>query len=99
SETDTEVVIEERVSASISDPRTVQKADIAKIDKETPDQAPYQAIKNLKPGPNSLPASSYEQVMKPLEAFLSQHPQSTYAAEIKTNLSAFEEEKKRVAEG
>lgn len=99
SESDTEVVIEAQVSASIRDPRTIPRADIAKVEKEMPDEAAYQALKNHKPGPNSRPASSYDQVIKPLEAFLAQHPQSSHAAEIKTNLAAFEEEKKRVTDG
>lgn len=99
SENDKEVVIEEQISAGITDARTIARSDVAKIDKEMPDAAAYQAIKNVKPGPNSLPATAYDSKIKPLEAFVAQHPQSAHVAEIKANLAAFEEEQKRVADG
>lgn len=99
SENGAQVTIEYHVSASITDSRTVAKADIEKIDKELPDEQPYQAIKNLKLGPNSLPAESYETLTKRLGAFLTQFPQSTHASEIKKNLEAIQAEQKRVGNG
>ncbi len=98
-DTATEVVIEERISASITDNRTIPKASVASVQKEATDEAPYQALKNVKPGVNSMPAASYDQMMKPLQAFIAQHPKSTHLAEIQANLTAFEAEKKRVDEG
>lgn len=99
SETDQEVVIEERISASITDNRTIPKSDVASVQKESADAAAYQALKNHKPGANSMPATAYDGVIKPLQAFIAQHPKSEHLSELQANLAAFEEEKKRVDEG
>lgn len=99
SETATQYTLEYHVSASITDTRTVLKSDVDKIDKEMPDEAPYQAIKNLKLGPNSLPAASYEAAENRLQGFVNQFPQSSHAKEIQQNLQAFQDEKKRVDGG
>lgn len=99
SETDKEVVIEEQVSASITDTRTVPKADIVKIDKASQDEPAFQALKNLKPGTNSLPAASYDQILRSLNAFVNNFPESTHVPEIKQQIAAWEAEKKRVDDG
>jgi hypothetical protein len=99
SETATQYTLEYHVSASITDTRTVQKTDVEKIDKEMPDEQPYQAIKGLKLGPNSLPAASYEAAVNRLQGFVNQFAQSSHAKEIQQNLQAFQEEKKRVDGG
>ena len=99
SDTATEVVIEEKVSAGVTDSRTIPKADIAKIDKEQPDLAAWQALKNVKPGASSLPAASYDAAIRALTGFATEHPASAHAAEAKQALAAFEEEKKRVEAG
>lgn len=99
SENDKEVVIEERISASITDMRPVPKADIAKIDKEAQDEPAFQAIKNLKPGPNSMPAASYDQITRSLNSFITSFPQSSHVGDVKQQLASWEEEKKRVDAG
>ena len=99
SENDKEVVIEEQVSASITDSRTVPKADIAKIDKTSQDEPAFQAIKSLKPGVNSLPAASYDQILRSLNNFVSTFPESAHVPEVKQQITAWEEEKKRVTDG
>jgi hypothetical protein len=98
-ETPTQYTIEYHVSASITDTRVVPKSDVVKIDKELPDEQPYQAIKSLKPGLNSVPAPSYETAVNRLQAFLTQFPQSPHAAEIRQNLADEQAEKKRVDGG
>jgi len=98
SETDAEVKIETR-AGGIVDERTVPKADIAKVEKVTPDEVAWQPLKTLQPGANSLPATQYDRVLTLLRSFASQFPQSTHMAEAQKALAAFEEEKKRVDAG
>src|SRR4051794_25952099 len=69
SETDTEVTVEYKASASITDSRTVAKSDIQKIEKQAPDELAYQALKDIRPGPNSLPAATYDRTIQALQAF------------------------------
>jgi tetratricopeptide (TPR) repeat protein len=99
SENDKEVVVEEQVSAGITDTRSVPKADVAKVEKIALDEPAYQAIKNLKPGPNSLPAQSYEQVTRNLNSFINNFTNSTHAPAVKAQLKEWEDEKKRVDAG
>lgn len=99
SETDTEVVIEYKVSASITDSRTVPKAEVASVDKAGPDVAAYEAIKNLKPGPFSQPAENYERIIAALQNFVNTYAASTHVAEVKETLAQFQAEKGRVDGG
>lgn len=99
SETATELQIEENISATIKDQRTIQKADIAKTEKALPDIAAWELIKNFRLGPNSLPPASYEAGIRAVGGFAKQFPASPRAEEAKKTLTAFEEEKKRVAAG
>jgi len=98
-ETATDYTIEYHVSASITDTRSVSKADVAKIDKEAPDEKVYQGVKNLKLGPNSLPPASYDMVIGNLQGFLNMYPKSAHLAEIQSNLDAIRAEKQRVDGG
>src|SRR2546422_5610697 len=68
-ETATEITIEFKVSASISDQRTVPKSDIASVEKPKPDEVLYQTLKNLKPGPNSFRPDAYDTIVAQLKAF------------------------------
>ena len=99
SETDKEITMDVKVSAGIVDTRVIQKAEIASVAKEQPDLTAWQALRNLKPGPNSLPATSYDAPIQALRAFVTQHSNSAHAADAQKMLTAFEEEKKRVEAG
>src|SRR6266540_1329159 len=98
-ETANDVTVEVKVSAGISDTRTIPKADIAKLDKEQPDTVAWQQLKNLKLGPNSLPAASYDQVINALNNFTTQFPTSPHAADAQKLAADFDAEKKRIASG
>src|SRR4030095_15918877 len=98
-ETPTQLSIDVQVSAGITDSRTVAKADVLKVEKEQPDEIAWQSFKSLKLGPNSLPAASYDQSIGSLQSFLNQYPNSPHAAEARTLLAPFAEEKKRVQQG
>jgi chemotaxis protein histidine kinase CheA len=99
SETETEVVIEEKISATITDQRAIPKADVAKIDKDDPSIAAWEALKNYKPGANSLPAASYLPVIGALTNFATTHTASPHAEEAKKAAAEFQEEQKRVEAG
>lgn len=99
SETATEVTVEYRESATITDRKTLKRDEIVSITKETPDIAAWDAIKSLRPGPNSLPAAQYDHVLRSLNAFIAAYPTSTFIEEAKKNAAAFEADKKRVDAG
>lgn len=99
-ETATEISMDVKISAGITDSRTIPKAEVAKVEKEQPDVIAWQALKNLKPGANSLPtAASYEPFIRSLRGFATQFPNSAHTADAQKAATAFEEEKKRVEAG
>lgn len=99
SETATEVTIEYHETATILDRKTLKRAEIATITKETPDIAAWAALKAARPVANSLPTEQYEKLLFPLRGFVSAYPASQFLEEAKKNLGALEEEKKRVDGG
>lgn len=98
-ETDKEVTLEVKISPAVSDERVVQKADIAKIDKTSPETEAYKAISMILPGSNSLSPTQYEQVSRTLQSYIAQFPNGLHAADVQTTINAFEAEKKRVEAG
>lgn len=98
-ETDTEITVEVKVSAAVTDEQTIPKSTIAKIEKEQPDVIAWQALKNIKPGVNSLPLAQYDTLMRPLQGFVNEYPKSAHAAAATAILSTLSEEKKRVEGG
>lgn len=98
-DTPTDYTIAVKVSAGITDTRTVAKTDVAKVDKEQPDTIAWQPLKNLKLSANSLPAASYDQITNALKGFMTQYPASANYADAQKLSAEFEAEKKRVAGG
>lgn len=98
-ETATEMTIEIQVSPGITDERVVKKSDIAKIDRIAPDEAAYRGVMHLLPGKNSLQPAQYDGVLKALQGFTTQHPESLHTANVKRTIMAFEADKKRVDAG
>jgi hypothetical protein len=98
-ETDSELTIEYKVTASISDSRTVKKDEIEKVEKESEEEKTYQRLARIKVGANGYPVATYEQIIAALQDFLTKFPKSAHAAEIQKNLDAFKEEKDRVESG
>ena len=100
SQTDTEVTIDIQVSASISDERTIEKTDIAKIEQAQPDQIAYQQLIQTQPNPqSSFSSDAYAQILSQLYQFVATYPNSTYVPDIKKLIAAFEDEKKHVDSG
>lgn len=98
-ETATELTLEIQVSAGITDQRVVKKSEVVKIDRIAPDEAAYRAVMNLQPGKSSLHPAQYEGVLRALQGFAKQYPESLHAADVQRTAAAFEAEKKRVDEG
>lgn len=99
SETATELTIEVKVSAGVTDQTVVARDKVDKVEKEQPDVLAWQTLKNVKLGANSLPAAQYDAVMRPLQGFVTSYPSSPHLAEAAAKLAAFAEEKKRVDGG
>jgi len=97
-QTDTEVTIETK-AGGIVDERTLKRSEIANIGKDAPDEVPWQALKNLKLGDNSMPVAQYDTYLTPLKSFLTQFPDSKHKADAEKMASDFEAEKQRVAGG
>lgn len=99
SETDTQLVVEERISASIVDSRTILKSDIASVAKTAEDEAAYEVVKSWQPGPNTLPPNSYDSILSTLQSFVNKYPQSSHLADVTQKLATYAEEKRRVDAG
>ncbi|MES2569760.1 MAG: PTPDL family protein, partial [Verrucomicrobiota bacterium] len=99
SETDTEITLEQKISAGITDSRVVAKSEVLKVDKEQPDVVAWQSLKNLRPGTNSLPSTTYDATLRSLEGFVNEFPQSAHLADAKKSIADFQEEKSRVDDG
>jgi len=100
SETDVDVTMQVNVSASITDERTIDKAEIQEIKKSSEDGEAYDVIKNFKTNEDhSYPLESYDQMLTSLGAFLQQYPLSEHLADVKQQQAALETERKRVENG
>ena len=93
------VTIQFQASPSITDEKTFQKSEVAKISKASPDEEAYVAVMNIQPGPNSLSLAQYAQVIARLKAYVTQYKTSRHAADIQQTINAFEAEMKRVRGG
>lgn len=98
-ETATELTVDVKVSAGVTDQTKIAKDTIAKIEKEQLDEVAWQSLKNVKLGANSLPATQYDTVMRPLQNFVTDFPTSAHKVEAEKTIAAFAEEKKRVDAG
>jgi hypothetical protein len=99
SDTPTELTIDYKVSAGVSDTRTVPKAEVDKVEKESAEEVTYQRLKTVVPAANGYDAAGYDRIIAALDGFLKQFPQTTHKEEISKNLAAFKEEKDRVEAG
>jgi hypothetical protein len=98
-ETDQQLTLEVKVSASITDERVIPRAEIDRIDKADPETETYKAIVNIQTGNNSLTPAQYEPAIRTLQAFLKQYPEGAHAADVQATLNEFLAEKKRVEGG
>ena len=93
------VTIQFQASPGITDERIIQKTDVAKLSKASPDEEAYVAIMNVQTGQNSLSLAQYAQVIARLKAYVTQYNTSRHAIDIQQAVNGFEAEKKRVQGG
>ena len=99
-ETADAVVIEYHVSASITDQRTVPRAEIDKVEKEKADEIAYASIQGYKVDPEwSMQIDNYIRDIQILENFLGSYPNSPHASQVKENAKALAAEQTRVSNG
>ena len=99
-QTDTEVVIDVPVSASITDERVIQKKDVAKIDQAQPDEILFKQLIAVQPSTElSFTPDEYDRILASLSDFEKQYPSSTYLPEIKKLAATFQDEKNHVDKG
>jgi len=98
-ETDTRIVIAVKVSASISDQRTVARTDIKTVVKTLPDEIAYQSLKVLKVGPNSFAPAEYDKCIQALTGFQAKFPTSARVKDAQADIDALKQDKKRVEVG
>lgn len=99
SETEAEITVQVRVTATILDERVIKKADIAKIAKVAPDLVAWPALNAMALGPDSLDASDYQRARAALRDFITSFPESQHAQAAKDKFAAFDAEGKRVEAG
>ena len=100
SETNEQITIEAKVSASITDERVIPKKDILKIQKTDPEIGAFNAIKNIKLNPqSSLRIETYARDIAALNNYLASFPSGTHSTEAKATLDSFKEEQERVSKG
>jgi len=99
SETANDLTLEIQVSAGITDQRLLKKADVVKIDRIAPDETAYRTVMHLLPGKSSLSPAQYEGVVKALQGFTAQYPQSQHVSAVQRAILAFETDRKRVDAG
>jgi hypothetical protein len=108
SESDTEVVMEVRIGSGSIMRRTFNRAEIASVTRETPEQKRARAMADafrkiqvyqLNPT-NNYPLAHYDQVIKgAFQPFLDAYPDSVHAADIKARVASWEQERQQVADG
>ena len=99
-ETDNDVTLEVKISSSITDTKVINKKDVVKIEKDSPEETAFKQIKSLRIDPqNSLKTEDYDPAISRLQSFLQSFPSSARAADLKATLAAFQAEKKRVEAG
>jgi hypothetical protein len=97
---ETQVVMEVKVSESITDERTIARSEIQSIDEVTEDDVAFNEIKGIRLNPqNSVAPETYTMATGRLKAFAEKYPLSPHLAAVNETLAAFEAEQKRVAGG
>jgi hypothetical protein len=97
-ETPAQVTIQSR-SGGVTDERSVLRSEIKSLEKQAPDEAEFQPLKNMKPGPNWLRPEDYDAAIALLKNFIQRYPLSAHADEAKQMLDVFETERTRVVGG
>lgn len=99
-ETDESVKIKIKLSATITDEKTIPREDIAEIKILNEEDLAFQEVQNLIPSQPLLTAADYaNNIRTGPERFLATYPQSKYEPQVKKILEELEAEKAKAAEG
>lgn len=99
-ETTDDYTISVQVTATIRDERTISKADVVSIDKDSPVDLAFASIKDLVPSANRLGVADYDlMINKKVKQFLSSFPTTRYTSKAKAILSTLEKEREIVSLG
>jgi len=96
---DQEIVMDVTVAPGITDQKTIPKGDVKSSVKTPADELAFQDIRGLQIESHSLPLARYAAIIKSLETFLKQYPQSPRANGVKTTLEAFKKEQTHAKTG
>lgn len=99
-ENPTGITIEYLVTSTIKDQKTVNRSDIARIEKVAEDQKAYQDLGSLETPPLVLDTSFYETLTtRKIPDFIAKYPYSSYVSGLRERLKTLNEEKQRVLNG
>lgn len=98
-ESDSEVVIEVQVSASVIDQKTFPKTEVDRVDKDSPAETRWREIEDVKPGANSRSLEGYDEPIEVLETYLTTYPDGPHNDIVKERLEQFKTERNRVRDG
>ncbi len=95
----TSYFIEIQFAKGIKDERVIAKEDVVSIVKEKPDVAAFEAIAELFPIPDALTAAQYDQRIRAVEKFLTEHRGSSKSKVAKEMLAALKSEANQLLTG
>ncbi|MEM7146292.1 MAG: PTPDL family protein [Verrucomicrobiota bacterium] len=99
SETDASIVVEIQVTNTIKDQKTIQRTDIERIDKLTPDGAAWDRIENYIPTPPLLTLTEYQGRIAETKRFIDRFPDSTHKGDAEEILITLQGESEKAAKG
>lgn len=87
-ESEANIVVEVKVTASISHEKTFPRSEVSRIEKEAEDQKAFLALADYVPAPDLLSEDDYKARMDRLEAFLKIYPNSRQERKVKQMLDS-----------
>lgn len=88
-----------QVTKSIKDERKISKADVAKIERERPDDKAFEAIAKLVPAADLMDATDYSMNIASVKRFLKTYSDSAHAKKAREILATLEKESKQIEAG
>ena len=95
SEDATNYLVEINVTKSIKDEKSIPKADVKEIRKESAEsaeKADFEKVGILVPTPDQLSGQNYQERIQKAESFITAYPRSTHTEKLKEALSILKEE-------
>ena len=94
------ITIEYKVTKSINDLKTVNRSDIAKIEKEPEDQKAFKKLGNIMPAADLLSVEDYDNIIGgSLTEFINTYPSSSLKGKVQNIIDKLRKEKSLVESG